>query len=435
MTPFFLLPVPVQNMTCFWALLVCLGGITNTIFLWRQKRRVPCAVAALCAATAYFTLHLCREGTTYRMTGDTLAFAQELLCQPCFIFQLLLAGLTLVCVLLYRNTRAWRRTHITSASIKESMDSLPAGVCYYLEGGRCILVNHRMNEICRSLLGRSLQNGTLFYDAVKEKKVCALSDGTAVTFRHRILDDYGTPLHELIADDITELYEKSEKLRRDNERAHRLAAGMKAYGDSIADTVRRQEILQAKINIHDEMNRMILATRKSVESECGEENRADILKMWRGQVLLLCKEAETKRSTNIVNDLNALASAIGVRLVWDGTPKTESTRSLQLFLSATREAMTNAVKHAGARRLNICARESDADLCVTFTNDGAAPSRPVVEAGGLKSLRQRLEDAGGQLAIRADDGFALTITIPKEETTHAVSGPNRGGSGDAPPAL
>jgi hypothetical protein len=122
-----------------------------------------------------------------------------------------------------------------------------------------------MNDICFSLLGRTLQNGVALYDSVKGKPIHALSDGTAVSFRHRLLTFDGAPLHELIADDITELYEKNEQLRADNERSRRLPENMKAYGETLTDTVRRQEILQAKANIHDEMKRMILATGKTIQ--------------------------------------------------------------------------------------------------------------------------------------------------------------------------
>jgi two-component system sensor histidine kinase DesK len=178
---------------------------------------------------------------------------------------------------------------------------------------------------------------------------------------------------------------------------------MKAYGDTIADTVRRQEVLQAKVNIHDGLNRMILATKKSVEADCSRAERADILRMWQGQVLLLCREAGGSRSTNVVSDLKALAAAIGIEIVWENTPKTESAQVLALFLSAAREAMANAVKHAGATRLTILIKEDDASLCAEFTNDGEKPTEPVPESGGLKSLRQRLESAGGRLQIDAEN--------------------------------
>ena len=66
-----------------------------------------------------------------------------------------------------------------------------------------------MMDVCFSLTGQQLQNGAALYDAVKGRSFFALSDGAAVAFRHHVLTFEGAPLHELIADDITELYEKT----------------------------------------------------------------------------------------------------------------------------------------------------------------------------------------------------------------------------------
>ena len=420
MKSFILLPVPVQNAVCLWALLVCFGGIADTMLLCKQKRYRSCSVSVLCFAAGYFLMHVCREGSELRLKGQALPLALSVLHSPYVLFLLVLALASLVCVCLYASARRWKMTHITSASIKESLDLLPAGICYYLDEGRCLLINHRMNGICSLLTGRSLQNGAAFYERIKDKKVHALPDGTAVSFRYRVLYDQGAPLHELIADDITELYEKSEELRRDNERVRQLSMSMKAYGETITDTVRRQEILQAKISIHDELNRMILATKKTTEGSSSEEERRAVLQMWRAQALLLAKDAGEKKSRNVVSDLNTLAAAIGIRLAWDGAPRTASTQVLALFLSAAREAMINASKHAGAELLPIHVSESEKALFASFSNGGHVPPQPPAESGGLKTLRERIENAGGQMRIDAADRFVLSITIPKEERNDAI---------------
>ena len=435
MTPLRLLPVTAQNAVCFWALLVCLCATAGGLLFALQRRGAYCALPAACFLAAYFALHVCREGTELRLHGRIDPLAAQALELPAAAYAAALLLLSAACALLFRSGWRWQRTHITPASIKESIDYLPAGVCYYLEEGRCILVNHRMNDVCRSLTGQELRDGAAFFAAVREKPAHALSDGTAVAFRHRLLTYDGAPLHELIADDITELYNKNEQLRRDNERARQLAAGMKAYGETIADTVRRQEILQAKINIHDEMNRMILVTSRAARSGSDGAERAEILRMWRGQALLLCREADRHRSSSVVSDLNALAAAYGMRVDWHGTPESEDTKVLTLFLSAAREALTNAAKHAGAARLTVDVDESGEALRAGFANDGRPPARPVEETGGLRSLRRRLEQAGGEMRIDTEQGFRLTVTIPKGGRSDAVSGADRGGSGDAAAAL
>ena len=423
MRAFELLPVAAQNWFCFWALLNCLAAIADAVLLFLQRRRLLFAASALCFFVSYYLMHVCRAGTEWRLHGTISPAAMAVLHFPAVLFFAVLLILSLLCALLFRNSVQWRKTHITAASIKESIDGLPAGVCFYLEDGRCIFSNHRMNDICLMLTGLTLQNGARLYLHVCESPVHVLSDGTAVSFRHRLLSFDGAPLHELIADDITELNEKNERLRAENARARRLAADMRAYSETISDTVRRQETLQAKISIHDEMNRLILATGRAVESGDAQE-RAGILRLWQSQALLLCKEADTRRKSSTVSDLNTLASVLGLRLIWNGGPETQDPAVLSLFLSAAREAMTNAVKHARATALTIEISEDEMALCAAFTNDGEPPAQEINESGGLASLRQRLERAGGAMRIETQPRFSLHITIPKEilkgEAGHAV---------------
>ncbi len=420
MIRFELMPVVFQNLTGFWALLVCLASLACLMMLLRQRRYPACTVPAVCFAIAYVILHICREGTELRLHGRITEIARQALSLPWAVFPALLLLLSAAVALQCRNAWSWSETHISAASIKESLDSLPAGVCYYLKDGRCILVNERMQEICFSLLGRTLQDGTVFYAFVQEKPVHALSNGTAVSFRHRELIYEGAPLHELIADDITELYEKTLQLRAGNERARRLNAAMKAYGEDISGNVRRREILQAKAAIHDGMNRMILATRAAAREGAGAEERREILRMWRGQALLLSGEAEQHHGSNVVSDLNSLASVIGVRIEWEGAPRTEEAPVLSLFLSAAREAMINAAKHARASVLRIRVEEDGSSLRAFFTNDGEPPALPVQETGGLLELRRRIGEHGGSMEVYAEEIFRLSVTIPKEGRDDAV---------------
>ncbi|MBQ9818538.1 MAG: hypothetical protein IJM59_13875 [Proteobacteria bacterium] len=412
MTAFYDLAVPAQNFTAFWALLLCLYCIAETIMLFRQKRYHLMPAVGLCFFVAYFIMHICRDGTMQRLYGIGNDFAMQVLHLPYIIILAACLVLTILCALLYWNITSWRKTHISAASIKESMDGLPAGICFYLEDGRCILSNHRMNDICFSLLGSALQNGAQFYDSISTKPIHQLSDGTAFSFHHRELTYRGAPLHELIANDITDLYKKSEELKANNERLRKMAENMKAYSETITDTVRQKEILQAKINIHDEMNRMILTTRKSL-IETPTSERQEILRIWQ-QVLLLCKQSDTRKTNSAVADLNTLAAAIGIRLVWSGLPTVLPHAVQPLFLAAAREAMTNAIKHAQATILDISIQDNCDSFQARFTNDGKTPDQPVTASGGLLNLCQRLESAGGQMKIETKPVFCLDVIIPKE---------------------
>ena len=83
-----------------------------------------------------------------------------------------------------------------------------------------------------------------------------------------------------------------------------------------------------------------------------------------------------------------------------------------MIVAAAAEALTNAVRHAGADELSIKLYESENKLEITFTNNGRRPAGEITEGGGLEALRLRLEEAGGSMKISARPYFVLNITLP-----------------------
>ena len=53
-------------------------------------------------------------------------------------------------------------------------------------------------------------------------------------------------------------------------------------------------------------------------------------------------------------------------------------------------------------------------LKMHFTNDGIQPTQPIVEGGGLGSLRRKAEGIGAVMTVESAPEFALTITGRRE---------------------
>jgi signal transduction histidine kinase len=69
------------------------------------------------------------------------------------------------------------------------------------------------------------------------------------------------------------------------------------------------------------------------------------------------------------------------------------------------EALTNAIKHAGASRLRVEVVEQDGCVLATVSDDGKGFDTGASHAGfGLTSMRERVTLAGGELEISSDDG-------------------------------
>ncbi|MGI5330808.1 sensor histidine kinase [Actinomadura nitritigenes] len=78
------------------------------------------------------------------------------------------------------------------------------------------------------------------------------------------------------------------------------------------------------------------------------------------------------------------------------------------------EALTNVVKHAGARRVAVTLARGDRGLVVRVADDGRGPSGGEPEGFGILGMIERARSVGGTLdAGPADDGgFVVTAVFP-----------------------
>lgn len=81
---------------------------------------------------------------------------------------------------------------------------------------------------------------------------------------------------------------------------------------------------------------------------------------------------------------------------------------------ALREAVTNVVRHSGARRCTLELAAQGNRLLLRVTDDGKVLStgRYFRPGNGLTGMRERAESAGGRLTCNVQDGFALELALP-----------------------
>lgn len=234
--------------------------------------------------------------------------------------------------------------------------------------------------------------------------------GLAVSRRDIFLN--GEKLHEMIAADISAEYERTRMLERDKAELSRLMRELEKYYLSIDDTVRRQEILQARINIHDEMNGLMLSTASaSVEDKAAIDS---IFSLWEKNALLLCMEADKAADAKAASGIEQLAAALNIRLIWqDVLPDALSDEQRGLFFSAAKEAIANAAKHAKATTMTLSFSETDTDILCDFANDGIAAPETIAFAGGLRNLSLLADKQGAAVSVNSDKEFTLSLRFSK----------------------
>ncbi|MBQ5950048.1 sensor histidine kinase [Massilia sp. ST3] len=80
---------------------------------------------------------------------------------------------------------------------------------------------------------------------------------------------------------------------------------------------------------------------------------------------------------------------------------------------ALREAVTNIVRHADARRCTLSLAQEGGDAVLRVADDGQARSEAAIRRGnGLDGMRERVSAIGGRFALHVRDGLELELHVP-----------------------
>lgn len=112
--------------------------------------------------------------------------------------------------------------------------------------------------------------------------------------------------------------------------------------------------------------------------------------------------------------LAALRTA-GVEPVLTGDPATVPANAGAVLAMTLREAVTNVIRHAGARRCTIAIVHGGAEARLTVSDDGIGLGAGLggQEGNGLAGMRQRLVAAGGALALAPlSPGLRIEARVP-----------------------
>jgi len=422
------------------ALLLFLAACGVLVFaLWlRRLRFVPLMAAAAGISFLAFQGAICvvyAPERGYAVSEDFLANA--LVSLPAGLVLGLLLGIGLLLGLCYADLVRLERQKITPSSVKAATDSLPDGLCFWLPGGRIVLLNETMQRLCQTLTGDDLANGErfrkrLFADeglpvqrhiAEDGVLVLELADGSAWAVSESEARYHNGPLFMLIASDVTELSQKSEALRRLRAQLAELNRQLTDYYRDIAALTTQKEILDARVRLHDEMGAELLMMQRYLLQGGGEAEQAELEARLRRSLSFLKAQPQSLRRDELELILET-AGQLQLHIDLDGAlPETAPVR--HILSTALHECMTNTLRHAGGDELRVKLTEAGDRLSIRLTNNGVQPTAPIRESGGLKSLRALTEQAGGTMTVTVSPEFAVCLDLPKE-VDHAISGFDRG---------
>ena len=322
--------------------------------------------------------------------------------------------------------RRWENM-LTPMAPKESLDALPDGICFFAPDGQPLLVNTRMNRICGELFDAELLNAEVFWQRLQngegnarflrtgEAVLLQTGDGRIWEFRCRELTVGRSEVRELTACDVTTPYRLSQELDQRNQSLRRVNKRLRRYSREVERTAMENEILTAKIQVHNDVGRSLLMFRAYLSQPKKQRRREELVLLWRHTVAVLKNEASPEKPRTDWELLRKAAQSVDVEIVLSGElPENEQQRAI--VISAVHECLTNTVKHAGGDRLWLTLRSDGNVLTAELTNNGAPPKGPVRETGGLLDLRRTVEKAGGTMTTEAAPRFLLRVELPEGGT-------------------
>ena len=383
----------------YMVLVICEGT-------WERQRKAMLQDSVLLIVVFLITSGLCVRSRVFGGEQDSM-----ILFKIPYAFLLIMG----ICGYLFAGIQMFgifkhRRNCLRENAIQESLDNLPSGIVFFDGNGMPKLMNRRMHQICMNLAGRDIQNITELEEALskplKEQvffdddlKVYGFSDGSVWKFSEKeIITTGGDRFSQVLASEVSELYQSKVLLKRENQKLQEMSAAMKELSKNVVTLTREEETLSMKMRVHDNLGYSVLAAQRMLMRE-SEEDRDIFLSQWKQTLDLLNKDNESVEDEQLHRHTG--------EKIWES----HIFRLLDIILL---EALSNCVRHAGASELYVKFGSAEHEWGVVITDNGQKPEKNIKEGGGLSGIRKKVEKCGGTLRICSDPIFSITVKIPKE---------------------
>ena len=316
------------------------------------------------------------------------------------------------------------RNEISPLSIRQALDKLNSGVCFSDSVGHIVLINRTLGELVYSLKGSYPRTLDEIESALKSVEKTAMADGEnnqelyafengeiRRIYNIALTDASLRGFTQTVAQDVTELFNANKSLEEENERMSVTNEKISEMLERLSDRIRQQETLALKMRVHNDIGSSLIKISRIISGGADEDMETQLRLL---QSAVGYFSTDRSYGSKTLDEIVSSAGEMNVEVVFDGlVPENESIR--RLIALACRECVTNCVKHASGDRVNVKIKPQGEYIFVSFTNNGVQPDGPIAEGGGLSSLRNRIENAGGKMKVLHSPAFELQLLLKKEE--------------------
>ena len=222
---------------------------------------------------------------------------------------------------------------------------------------------------------------------------------------------------------ITSLVALQQSEAREEQR--RLNAELRATRALLAESARVNERTRISRELHDLLGHHLTALSLNLEV-AGHLSEGRVKEhVQQAHTLARLLLTDVREAVSQLRESGAIDLGAALRPLAENVPKLDIHMDIQnpltledperahVLLRCAQEAITNAVRHAGARNLWLSAHGDGTQVVMQVRDDGDGAEH-LVPGNGLQGLRERLRQCGGQLEVATarGEGFRLTMILP-----------------------
>lgn len=223
---------------------------------------------------------------------------------------------------------------------------------------------------------------------------------------------------------VTSLVARQQTDAREEQR--RLNTELRATRVLLAESARVNERTRISRELHDLLGHHLTALSLNLEVAGHLTDGQAQEHVHQAHTLAKLLLTDVREAVSQIRDSGAIDLAAALRPLTEQVPSldihldiaeplnVEDPERAHVLLRCTQEIITNAVRHANARNLWIQVwRESEGQVVIQAHDDGVGADGIVV-GNGLRGMRERLYQCGGELQIetRRGQGFRLRASVP-----------------------
>ena len=185
-------------------------------------------------------------------------------------------------IFIIRKGIRYRQENFTVISVKQGLDAMEEGICFYTENGLPQFTNKYMNDVSLALSGRTIVDASKFWKNLLDKKInpdceviTSIGDMVIVKTPDKVCAisnrDIGGELKEMVMVDITGEYGTLEDQLKRYDSLELQQERLKEYNRNVTSATIERELLSAKVHIHDELGEILLAAKRFIQNKDKEE--------------------------------------------------------------------------------------------------------------------------------------------------------------------